>query len=126
MGFVPSVLSLPDKFEITLKFIALTKATTETKMNVDETVDKDKTKIWIHFQNESLKVHDKEIICRGDWLTDKHISFSQQLIKNYKWPTIHTLSKKNNCHKMINYPHWQQPLGFSFNSSVHKKHCEAV
>lgn len=51
---------------------------------VDEMEDKEETNAtkWVQYQKESLHKHYKDIISKGEWLTDRHVSIAQLIIKH--------------------------------------------
>lgn len=96
LGFTPSVMYLPEKFKLTTESLHFMQ--TKTKSNeivaIDESDEENEeekhVKEWIEFKKHRLTMQDRQVISKGEWLVDKHISFAQTLIKD-KFPTINGL-----------------------------------
>ena len=59
------------------------------KEKVKESMDSDVPK-WIEFENASLTIQDKDFLTKGEWLSDRHVTMAQLLVKS-KFPHLNGL-----------------------------------
>uniref|UniRef100_A0A1X7VDD2 Ubiquitin-like protease family profile domain-containing protein n=1 Tax=Amphimedon queenslandica TaxID=400682 RepID=A0A1X7VDD2_AMPQE len=59
------------------------------KAKVKDSMDTNVSK-WIEFGNASLTIQDKDVLTKEEWLSDRHITMAQLLVKN-KFPHLNGL-----------------------------------